>query len=295
MSASAGPVAGVIGWPIGHSLSPRLHRSWLRDLDLDGSYGAHAIAPEALGAGLEALRALGFVGVNVTVPHKQAVMPSCKSLTETAKAIGAVNTLTIDQSGAFHGDNTDAYGCYTHLKASILAAGRPWDPQDIEVAVIGAGGAARAVLYACLEAGHKRITLTNRSPERAEELQTYFTDRMSRLGWDGALVTCPWSERNLAMGKAGLIINATSLGMSGQQPLDISLAACGPETVVYDLVYAPLETPLLAQARAQGLLAVDGLGMLVHQARPAFERFFGQPAPDPRPIYDQLAAQFRAP
>lgn len=260
LSGSAA-LAGVIGWPIAHSRSPRLHGFWLRQHDVDGAYLPLAIAPEKLESAVLGLRDAGFRGLNVTIPHKEAVMALCDRVDETAQRIGAVNTLVFEGETIL-GSNTDAFGFIENLKAG--AAGH-----DLTAApglLLGAGGAARAVAVALLDAGLPELLICNRSPERAEALAAALGAKVKAL---------PWSARAEALSDMGLLVNSTSLGMSGHPPLDLSLDLLPARALVTDLVYTPLETPLLAAARARGCSVVDGLGMLLHQARPGFRAWFG--------------------
>lgn len=263
-AAPAGPaLAAVIGWPIRHSRSPRLHGHWLARYGIPGHYIPVAIAPDRLAEGLGALAELGFAGCNVTIPHKEAVLALAAEATATAWAIGAANTLTFRPGGGFAADNTDAYG----FMASLRAGAPDWRGPAGPALVLGAGGAARAVLAGLLDAGVPELRLANRTPARAEMLAEHFGPRVSVV---------PWAEAGAAADGAATIVNTTALGMTGHPPLDFSLAAAPADAVVADIVYQPLETPLLAAARARGNVAVDGLGMLLHQAAPGFERWFGR-------------------
>lgn len=271
-------LAGVIGWPIAHSRSPRLHGFWLERYGIDGAYLPFAVKPENLAAALAALPALGLRGINVTLPHKESVLGLCARVSDAARRIGAVNTIVLGEDGALEGSNTDAFGFLAHLTAS-----QPGFRADSGPAVLlGAGGAARAIAVALLDAGVPELRLINRSRGRAEALA-------------GALATAPgrgvtlvdWSERAEALAGAALLVNSTSLGMTGQPALELELAALPRSAVVDDIVYVPLETPLLAAARARGNVVVDGLGMLLHQARPGFAAWFGR-----EPEVDQALRDF---
>ncbi|MDZ7905447.1 MAG: shikimate dehydrogenase [Cypionkella sp.] len=262
------PLAGVIGDPIAHSKSPKLHGHWLRHFGIAGHYVPLHVASGDLPAVLAAMPRMGFVGANVTIPHKESVMSLCDSLSDTARRIGAVNTLSWNADGKLHGDNTDAYGFIENLTQT--AAG--WQARGQTALVLGAGGASRAVIVALLDAGVAQIVLTNRSMGRAEALAAEFGTRIRVAAWGD-------TENHVA--QAGLLVNTTSLGMAGQEALPFSLANISPRCLVTDIVYNPLETPLLAAARAMGCPVVDGLGMLLHQAVPGFERWFGT-----RPIVD---------
>lgn len=255
--------AGVIGWPVDHSLSPRLHGYWLEQLGIDGVYLPLPVAPDDIADAIRALPKLGFAGANVTVPHKEAAFAAVDRLSDTATAIGAVNTIICGADGKLFGDNTDAFGFMENVRN--VAAG--WRADGGPALILGAGGAARAVIAALIDAGVAEIRLANRTEARAEDLARHF----------GAPVTvCAWDRRNEAVDGATLLVNTTTLGMTGKPALDIDIHALAADAVVNDIVYAPLETALLKAARAQGLNAVDGLGMLLHQARPGFEAWFGQ-------------------
>jgi shikimate dehydrogenase len=254
-------LAGVIGWPIAHSRSPRLHGYWLERYKIDGAYVPLAVQPAQVAQALRMLALVGFRGVNVTVPHKEAALAAVDVLDPDARRIGAVNTVTMGPDGALIGTNTDGIGFIKHLKASAPG----WKTSGA-AAVIGAGGAARAVVAALMNAGVPEIRLINRTRERAEELAHSF---------NGPTRVMPWVARHGALDGAALVVNTTTLGMTGQPALDLNLDALTAEACVFDCVYVPLETPLLAAARARGLIAVDGLGMLIQQARPGFEAWFG--------------------
>jgi shikimate dehydrogenase len=254
------PRACVIGWPVAHSRSPVIHRYWLEQYGIDGAYEKEAVKPEDLPGFLEQLGTHGYAGANVTLPHKEAALAAARTADEAATTIGAANTLWLDSDGALHVSNTDAYGFMTNLGAEAPA----WKA-DRPAMVLGAGGAARAVLYGLLAAGVPKILLANRTKARAATLAAAFGPRVEVIDW---------AARSTALGGCGLLVNTTSLGMSGQEPLEIELSALQSDAVVADIVYVPLETDLLAAARARGLTCVDGLGMLLHQAVPGFERWF---------------------
>jgi shikimate dehydrogenase len=256
-------LAGVMGWPVAHSLSPRLHGYWLREYGIDGAYVPLAVKPERLASALRALPDLGFAGCNLTVPHKQAALATLDEVAPEARRIGAVNTVRVMSDGRLYGWNTDIEGF-----AQSLAVALPgWSLVGRAAAVIGAGGAARAVSAALTGMGAAEIRLVNRSPARAKELSR-------ALG--GPIRIHGWEEMAKALSGTALLVNTTTLGMTGQPPLEIELASLPHEAVVSDSVYAPLETPLLAAARARGHPVVDGLGMLLHQAVPGFEAWFGR-------------------
>jgi len=256
------PLAGVIGHPIAHSRSPALHGYWLKTYGLPGHYVPMDVAPADLETVLRSLPKAGFVGANVTVPHKEAALRLADHVSDRASVIGAANTLVFRADGSIHADNTDGYGFMQNLRA-----GAPdWVPQDGPAVVFGAGGAARAVLQALAEAGVPEILLTNRTRSRADHLKEEFGQRITVVDW---------VQAGNVIENAELVVNTTSLGMQGQPELRIPLDGLQPGTVVTDLVYAPLKTRLLEQAEAAGCTVVDGLGMLLHQAVPGFERWFG--------------------
>ncbi|MGC2409462.1 MAG: shikimate dehydrogenase [Methyloceanibacter sp.] len=254
--------ACVIGWPVEHSRSPVIHRYWLKLYGLAGAYEKEAVRPEEIEGFLRALGKRGYAGANVTLPYKEAALAVADSADQAAKAIGSANTLWLDAAGTLHASNTDAYGFMTHLSQEAP----DWNKGRRAVVVLGAGGAARAILYALIKGGVSKILLVNRTGERAGALAKSF---------GGCVVAVPWEDKNKALGGCGLLVNATSLGMAGKPPLNIDLVALPADAIVADIVYSPLETPLLAAARARGNQIVDGLGMLLHQAVPGFERWFG--------------------
>ncbi len=257
------PVAGVIGWPVAHSLSPRLHRYWLRHYRLDGHYLPFPVPRDELARALDGVRALGLAGVNITVPHKEGVIPHLDTVEAAARRIGAVNTVVADAERRLHGRNTDVFG----FIEALHQAQPDFDPARGPAVVLGAGGAARAVVAALADAGAPEIRLVNRTLAKAERLAADL---------DAPARPVAWEARSETVDGAALLVNATSLGMKGQAPLEFDLDGLPGDAVVYDIVYVPLETELLASARARGNPAVDGLGMLLHQARPAFEAFFGR-------------------
>jgi shikimate dehydrogenase len=252
--------ACVIGWPVGHSRSPLIHNYWIKQHGLDAEYRREAVAPEQFKDFITHLAARGYVGANVTVPHKEAAL-ALSEPDDRARAVGAVNTLWLD-GARLRSTNTDVEGFIGNLDATAPG----WDHGLQSALVLGAGGAARAVVFGLLERGIGRILLVNRTAERAAALRTQFGDRV---------MLARWSDLDRLMAEAGLFVNTTSLGMAGQPPLTIDLARLPAGAVVSDLVYAPLETALLAAARSRGLRAVGGLGMLLHQAGGGFQRWFG--------------------
>ncbi|MAO55356.1 MAG: shikimate dehydrogenase [Rhodospirillaceae bacterium] len=258
----AAKLAGVMGWPVAHSLSPMLHGHWLDSLGIDGAYLPLAVAPENFAEVLAALPKMGFRGVNVTVPHKEAALAAVDEADALARRIGAVNTIVVGDDGKLTGTNTDGFGFLENLKA-----GAPkWNAAGGPAVVLGAGGAARAVAVALIDAGAPEIILVNRTRARAEKIA-------ADLG--GPLTVWDWDDRAAVLAGANLLVNTTTLGMTGKAPLDISLDALPAAALVNDIVYAPLQTDVLAAAAARGNPVVDGLGMLLHQARPGFEAWFG--------------------
>lgn len=256
-------VAGVMGWPVGHSLSPRLHGFWLQKYEIDGAYVPMAVAPERIGDAIRALPALGFAGANVTVPHKEAALATVDEATVDARAIGAVNTIMVQKDGRLLGTNTDGFGFLANVKDFLPA----WTPRGKVAAILGAGGAAKSIAWTLLAHGASRVFVINRTPERARDLATALGGRATAVRWD---------DSTAALEPCDLLVNSTTLGMRGQPPLEIDLGPLSGEAVVADIVYAPLETDLLVRARARGNPAVDGIGMLLHQARPGFAAWFGR-------------------
>lgn len=267
--------AFVAGWPISHSVSPHLHRFWMDRHGIAGSYEAIAVAPDEFPELLQNLADSGFAGGNVTIPHKEAAFRICSRLGEAAAAVGAVNTVWLED-GELWGDNTDIDG----FTANLDERAPGWEDAGTAL-VLGAGGAARAVLHGLALRRIPRITLVNRTREKAL--------RMAE-GLGGEIAVQDWSDLQDLVAVHRLIVNTTSLGMSGQPDLAIDLATARRDSVVNDLVYNPLETTLLRQARRAGLTAVDGLGMLLHQAAPGFEKWFGV---RPR-VDDALRAHLKA-
>ena len=255
-------VAGVFGWPINHSRSPRLHGFWLAKYGIDGAYLPFSTRPENLVDAIRALPKLGFRGGNITLPHKERALAAVDELTDVARRIGAVNTLIVREDGSIQGHNTDGYGFLQHLTASAPH----WRADAGSAVVLGAGGAARAIIVALLDAGVPQVTLINRTASRAENLARELAGRIEVVAWD---------SRADALKDAGLLVNTTQLGQAGQGPLDLDLKHLPTAAVVDDIVYVPLETNLLASARARGNAVVDGIGMLLHQARPGFKAWFG--------------------
>ncbi|GLQ28318.1 shikimate dehydrogenase [Sulfitobacter pacificus] len=257
------PLAGVIGSPIAHSKSPQVHRHWLKTYGIAGHYIPMDVNTDNLEQVVRTLPKMGFVGANVTIPHKEKIMSIADLVTDRAILIGAANTLIFRKDGKIHADNTDGYGFLENLKI-----GAPnWSPQSGPAALLGAGGAARAVIASLLDAGVPEIFLSNRTRVRAEKLKADFGNRLRIFDW---------VQAGNMMEHAALVVNTTSLGMIGKGEMRVPLDGLNPGTVVTDLVYAPLKTNLLATAEQAGCVTVDGLGMLLHQAVPAFERWFGK-------------------
>ncbi len=252
--------ACVIGWPVEHSRSPLIHEYWIRQLGLEAQYRREAVPPDRFADFIAHLADHGYVGANVTVPHKEAAL-ALSAPDALAAAVGAANTLWRD-GGVLRSTNTDVEGFVASLDAGVP----DWAGGVESAVVLGAGGGARAIVFGLIERGVRRIHVVNRSLDRAVAMQQRFGDRV---------VPCGWDQRQSALAGAGLLVNTTTLGMAGQPPLEIELAPLPATAVVADIVYAPLVTPLLAAAGARGLRTVDGLGMLLHQAVGAFARFFG--------------------
>jgi shikimate dehydrogenase len=260
-------LAGIMGWPVGHSRSPALHNFWLEENGIDGVYVPLAVRPERFEQALRGLPALGFRGCNLTIPHKQAALAVVDRVEPLARRIGAINTIIVGEDGSIEGRNTDAYGFREHLRESAPG----WNPAAGPAVVLGAGGAARAVVAALIGAGAPEIRLVNRTRSHAATLASDLQEGSASLS------VLDWDSRSEAVRGAGILVNTTSLGMDGQPGLDIDLGGLPPEAVVVDIVYVPLETGLLAAARRRGYVAVEGLGMLLHQGRPGFEAWFGVP------------------
>lgn len=263
MSTERIPLAGVIGSPVAHSRSPALHRYWLRRHAIRGYYIPMDIAQADLPDAIATLPKLGFVGVNVTIPHKVTVLSLADTVTDRASIIGAANTLIFQKDGKCIADNTDGYGFMQNLKTAVP----DWDAEGGPACVIGAGGAARAVIGALLDAGATEIRLTNRTRARSDALRSEFGARIS---------VYDWVQAGNAIEGAATVINSSSLGMVGKPEFRVPMDGLSPDAVVTDLVYTPLETAFLRQAREMGCRTVDGLGMLIHQAVPCFERWFGE-------------------
>jgi shikimate dehydrogenase len=262
-------LAGVMGWPVMHSRSPLLHGYWMKQLGLAGAYVPLAIEPPGLGAALRALHPLQFAGCNLTIPHKQEAMRIVDEVDAIGRTIGAISCVVVRADGSLFGTNNDWYGFVENLKA-----GAPdWRGDAGPAVVFGAGGGARAVCYGLLQLGVPAIRLVNRTVERAQALAADFDARIEVVSWD---------ERHDVVAGASTVVNATSAGMVGIPPLDVRLDGAEPGALVADIIYTPLETPFLAAARARGNRTVNGLGMLLHQGRPAWRAWFGiEPAVTP--------------
>ena len=255
-------LAGVMGWPVAHSRSPKIHSYWLEKHGLPGAYVLLLVAPGALPVALPGLAALGFRGCNITIPHKVDALGLVHAVDANAQRAGAVNTIVVQSDGSLKGFNNDGFG----YVQSLLDAQPDWRADAGPVTVLGAGGAARAVVLALADRGAKEIRLVNRTFEKADAMAREFGAPVKAL---------PWTERHAALADVALLVNTTSQGMLGNPPLGVNLDALPGHALVSDVIYVPLETPLLAAARLRGNATVNGLGMLLHQARPAFEAWFG--------------------
>ena len=255
-------LTGVMGWPVGHSRSPIIHNHWIAEHDLSGSYVLLPVQPEKLEQALRALPVLGFAGCNLTIPHKVAAMSIVDRIDPLAQRIGAINCIVVEADGSLSGRNTDAFGYIQSLRD----AQPQWQANAGPALVLGAGGAARAVIAGLLDSGVPAIRLSNRSPDKTHELVAAFGPQV---------VAVDWAERHAAIDGAALVVNTTNLGMQGQPLLDLDLSALSSKALVSDVIYVPLETPLLVAAKLRGNTTVNGLGMLLNQARPAFEAWFG--------------------
>jgi shikimate dehydrogenase len=255
-------IAGLLGWPVAHSRSPVIHNHWLARYGIAGRYVLFAVPPEKLEAAVRGLSVLGLRGCNVTTPHKQAIFPLLDRVDDLARRIGAVNTVVVEQDGTLTGFNNDGNG----FIKSLRDADARWRPDGGPILVLGAGGAARAVVASLAAQGATEIRVANRTRDKADEIARAV----------GAVVkVVPWEQREAALDGVALLANATSLGSTGKPPLDISLARLPKHALVGDLIYVPRETPLLAAARQRGNITVNGLGLLLNQARPAFNAWFG--------------------
>ncbi len=268
MTTQRVPLAGVVGWPIAHSKSPAIHGHWLNRYEIKGYYVPVGIEPKNFETAIKTLPDLGFVGANITIPFKERALDIADNVSERAALIGASNTISFKPDGKITADNTDGIGFLNNLKQTAP----DWDATTGDAVVLGAGGAARAVISALLAAGTPQVVVANRTPERAEALRRHFGKRV---------LVSDLQRASDHLATAATIVNSTSLGMVGQPPLDFDLSSAPSNALVSDIVYNPLQTDLLKQATALGLTVVDGLGMLLHQAAPGFEKWFGkQPSVD---------------
>lgn len=270
-------LAGVMGWPVAHSRSPVIHNHWIAEHQLVGAYVLLPVQPQDLEQALRALPKLGFAGCNLTIPHKVAAMQWVDQVHPMAQRIGAINTVVVESDGSLTGKNTDGYG----YMQSLLDVQPHWRAESGPIVVLGAGGAARAVIASLSEYGAKDIKLLNRSLDKAQAMAESFGKPVQAY---------PWEDRHGALAGANLVVNTTNQGMHGEPALDLALDDLPTTALVSDIIYVPLETPLLAAASARGNATVNGLGMLLNQARPGFEAWFGV-LPD---ITPELVAKVKA-
>ena len=256
------PLAGVIGFPIAHSKSPKMHGLWLAQNGIKGHYVPLAVSPDDFEQVLKLLPKMGFVGANVTIPHKVTALQLATHATDRARQIGAANTITFGENGEIYADNTDGHGFITNIKSKYP----DWSASTGPSLVLGAGGAARAVLSALLDDGTPQILIANRTRENADRLAHDFGD---------SITVIEWSDVPTQIANVATLVNTTSLGMVGKPPMTLDLSQLQPETLVSDIVYTPLETDLLKTASDKGCKTVDGLGMLIYQGMPGFEKWFG--------------------
>ena len=255
-------MAGVMGWPVAHSRSPQIHNFWIRHYGLNGAYGRFPVAPDQLEHAIRGIRALGLAGSNITIPHKVEAMQYMDWIHPLALRVGAINTIVRQPDGALHGFNNDGFGYIESLREAQPA----WRADSGPIVILGAGGASRAIVVSLIDAGATEIRLLNRSRDKADALAEEF----------GLPVTAyNWSDRDSTLTGAALLVNTTNQGMHGEPALEIELSQLPTTALVSDAIYVPLETPLLAAARLRGNTTVNGLGMLIHQARPAFQAWFG--------------------
>ena len=266
-------LAGIMGWPVGHSRSPSIHNHWIKKHELNGAYvylPVNPANPDDLKAALKGLSVMGFAGCNLTLPHKVMALPMVDRLDATAKRMGAINTIVVEADGSLSGYNNDGYGYIQ----SLIDAKPDWQADAGPVLVMGAGGAARAVVVSLAEKGAKNIRICNRTDSHAQSLVDVFSDDFAKnLGT--TLTAVPWDQRQQALADVALLVNTTSQGMGSNPPLDIHLDLLPTTALVSDVVYIPMETPLLKAAKARGNPTAGGLNMLLHQARPAFHKWFG--------------------
>ncbi|MFZ3218728.1 MAG: shikimate dehydrogenase [Rhodoferax sp.] len=255
-------LAGVMGWPVAHSRSPVIHNHWIRQLGLRGAYVLLPVQPARLETALRGLPALGFAGCNLTIPHKVTALPLVDRVEPLAQRIGAINTIVVEPDGSLTGRNTDGFGYIQSLRD----AQPDWRADAGPITVVGAGGAARAVIVSLMAHGARDIRLTNRSGSKAHDMAQEFGPPVHAV---------PWEDRHEALVDVALLVNTTNQGMQGEAALDLALDRLPTHALVSDIIYVPMETPLLAAARQRGNATVNGLGMLLNQARPAFEAWFG--------------------
>lgn len=263
------PLVAVLGSPVAHSKSPLLHGFWLKQFGIQGHYVPIDVMAADLEQVLQTLPKMGFVGANVTLPHKEKILSIADQISDRAALIGAANTLVFQPDGKIYADNTDGYGFIENIRQHAPN----WQAKDGPALVLGAGGAARAIVSALLEAGAPEVRISNRTRARADQIKSDFGGRVGVVDWVKAGAEIEYAHT---------FVNTTSLGMTGKSALTVSLDKLNPETLVTDIVYSPLETELLKAARSKGCRVVDGLGMLIHQAVPGFQRWFGQ-----KPVVDQ--------
>lgn len=262
MSDARFVLAGVMGWPVAHTRSPAIHNHWIAKHGLKGAYVQLPVHPDRLEAAIRGLPALGFAGCNVTVPHKVSAMQYMDEVHPAAQRVAAINTIVVRHDGSLLGMNNDGAGYIQSLRDADAA----WRGDAGPALVLGAGGAARAIVVALLDEGAPEVRIANRTQEKAQALADAFGSRVNVV---------PWSERNGAMAGVSLLVNTTTQGMHGQSALDVQLDDLPAQAMVSDAIYIPMETPLLAQSRLRGHRTVNGLGMLLNQARPAFQSWFG--------------------
>jgi shikimate dehydrogenase len=272
-------LAGVMGWPVAHSRSPVIHNHWVAEHGLQGAYVLLPVRPEQLQTALRSLPVLGFAGCNLTIPHKVATLTLMDRVNDLAQRIGAINTVVVEQDGALTGCNTDSFGYIQ----SLLDAKPTWRANTGPAVVLGAGGAARAVLVGLMDSGATEIRLTNRSWAKAHDMAQEF---------GGPVCAIRWEDRHDALAGAALLVNTTNQGMLGETALDLRLDHLPMQALVSDVIYVPLETPLLAAARLRGHVTVNGLGMLLNQARPAFAAWFGIQPSVTAGLVDKVLATF---
>ena len=263
------PLVAVLGSPVAHSKSPLLHGFWLKQFGIQGHYVPIDVMAADLEQVLQTLPKMGFVGANVTLPHKEKILSIADQISDRAALIGAANTLVFQPDGKIYADNTDGYGFIENIRQHAP----DWQAKDGPALVLGAGGAARAIVSALLEAGAPEVRISNRTRARADQIKSDFGGRVGVVDWVKAGAEIEYAHT---------LVNTTSLGMTGKSALTVSLDKLNPETLVTDIVYSPLETELLKAARSKGCRVVDGLGLLIHQAVPGFQRWFGQ-----KPVVDQ--------